>query len=277
MSAISLVVSDVDGTLVTTDKVLTARSCDAVRRLDAAGIAFSIVSSRPPFGLRMLVEPLRLRLPMGGYNGGALALPDLTIVEQRLLPPDVARQAIAILRAAGADIWAFAGDRWLVENPDGANIAREERTILVPPTIIRHLDDHLDDAIAKLVGVSDDFDRLTAGEAAMRRMLGAKATIARSQRYYLDITPAGTDKGAAVAALARRLDIPTEEIATIGDMENDVAMFRRSGLGIAMGNASDAVRREAGAVTLSNDDDGFAAAVERLILPRARGNFARAT
>jgi hypothetical protein len=277
VSAISLVVSDVDGTLVTTDKVLTARSCDAVRRLDAAGIAFSIVSSRPPFGLRMLVEPLRLRLPMGGYNGGALALPDLTIVEQRLLPPDVARQAIAILRAAGADIWAFAGDRWLVENPDGANIAREERTILVPPTIIRHLDDHLDDAIAKLVGVSDDFDRLTAGEAAMRRMLGAKATIARSQRYYLDITPAGTDKGAAVAALARRLDIPTEEIATIGDMENDVAMFRRSGLGIAMGNASDAVRREAGAVTLSNDDDGFAAAVERLILPRARGNFARAT
>jgi len=70
MNKISLFISDVDGTLVTTDKVLTERSRDAVSRLDAAGIGFSLVSSRPPFGLRMLVEPLGLRLPMGAFNAG---------------------------------------------------------------------------------------------------------------------------------------------------------------------------------------------------------------
>jgi Cof subfamily protein (haloacid dehalogenase superfamily) len=273
MSRVSLVISDVDGTLVTTDKVLTERSRDAVSRLEAAGIAFSIVSSRPPFGLRMLVEPLRLRLPMGGYNGGVLVLPDLTVLEQLLLPPEAARQAIVVLRSFAVDIWAFAGDRWLVENPDGANVAREEQTIRVRPTIVERLDDHLD-AIAKLVGVSDDFERLTACEPAARRTLGASASIARSQPYYLDVTPAGTDKGVAVAGLARRLRIPAAEIATIGDMENDVAMFRKSGFSIAMGNASAEVKRLADAVTLSNDEDGFTAAVERLILPRARGGTA---
>jgi Cof subfamily protein (haloacid dehalogenase superfamily) len=268
VTSISLVISDVDGTLVTTEKVLTERSRDAVSRLAAQGIAFSIVSSRPPFGLRMLVEPLHLRLPMGAYNGGALVMPDLTVLEQRLLPPEAAREAMTVLRSLAVDIWAFAGDRWLVEEPDGAYIEREERTIRVRPTIVERLADHLD-AVAKIVGVSDDFERLTACELAARRTLGASASIARSQAYYLDVTAAGTNKGVAVAELARRLGIEAAAIATIGDMENDVAMFRKSGLSIAMGNASPEVKRLADTVTLSNEEDGFATAVERLILPRA--------
>ncbi|MGO8917034.1 MAG: Cof-type HAD-IIB family hydrolase [Stellaceae bacterium] len=269
MTGISLVISDVDGTLVTSDKVLTERSRVAVSRLGAAGIGFSIVSSRPPFGLRMLVEPLDLRLPMGAYNGGALVTPDLIVLEQRLLPPSAAREAITVLRSFAVDIWAFVGDRWLVENPRGAYVEREERTIHVRPTVVERLDRHLD-AVGKLVGVSDDFGRLAACETVARRTLGAGASIVRSQPYYLDITPAGTDKGIAVAGLARRLDVPAGAIVTIGDMENDVAMFRKSGFSVAMGNASPEVKRLADAVTLSNDEDGFAAAVEQLILPRNR-------
>jgi Cof subfamily protein (haloacid dehalogenase superfamily) len=275
MTSILLVISDVDGTLVTNDKVLTERSRAAVSRLGAAGIGFSIVSSRPPFGLRMLIEPLNLRLPMGAYNGGALVMPDLSVLEQRLLPSEMARKAMTLLRSFSVDIWAFAGERWLVEKADGAYVEREERTIRVRPTVVEHLEDHLD-AIGKVVGVSDHFERLTACEPAARQALGSKASIARSQAYYLDVTPAGTNKGVAVAALARRLDIPADAIATIGDMENDVAMFRKSGLSIAMGNASAGVKHFADAVTLSNEEDGFAAAVERLILPRAPGNAAAA-
>ncbi len=268
MSKISLVISDVDGTLVTSEKVLTARTREAVARIGAAGIGFSIVSSRPPFGLRMLAEPLALRLPMGAYNGGALVTPDATVLEQRLLPRDTAREAIAVLRSLAVGIWVFAGDQWLVEDEHGAYIEHEVRTIGVRPTVIERLEDHLD-AVAKAVGVSDDFARLAACEARIRSALGSRASIVRSQRYYLDITPAGTNKGVAVDALARRLGIPSAGIATIGDMENDVAMFRKSGFSIAMGNASPEVKSLADAVTLSNDEDGFAAAVEHLILPRS--------
>lgn len=269
MICISLVISDVDGTLVTSDKVLTDRSRAAVSQLGAAGVGFSIVSSRPPFGLRMLVEPLNLRLPMGAYNGGALVMPDLTVLEQRLLPPETARKALTVLRSFSVDVWAFASDCWLVEKPGGTYVEREELSIWTRPTIVKHLDDHVN-AVGKIVGVSDDFERLIACEPVARHTFGASASIVRSQPYYLDVTPVGTDKGTAVAGLAHRLGIPAACIATIGDMENDVAMFRKSGLSIAMGNAGPEVKRLADAVTLSNDEDGFSAAVERLILPRAR-------
>jgi Cof subfamily protein (haloacid dehalogenase superfamily) len=270
MSRISLVVSDVDGTLVTTEKILTERSRAAVSRLDAAGIGFTLVSSRPPFGLRMLLKPLALRLPMGAYNGGALVAPDLAILEHRLLQPAAARDALAVFRAAAVATWVFSGDGWLVEDAGGADVEREIRTVQVRPTVVERLDGHLD-AVAKMVGVSDDFARLTECTPLLGRTLAGQASIARSQPYYLDVTPAGTDKGLAVAELAARLGIATAEIATIGDMENDVPMFGMTGFSIAMGNATPDVKRLADAATLANDEDGFAAAVERFILPRARG------
>jgi len=269
MSKVSLVVSDVDGTLVTNDKVLTAPSRAAVARLGAAGIGFSIVSSRPPFGLRMLVEPLALRLPMGAYNGGTLVNPDESVIEQRLLPHATAQMALAVFRACGVHVWLFAGARWMTDATDGPYIGKEVQAIRTEPTPVTRLEDHLD-GVAKMVGVSDDFARLTACEPLAREALAGSATVARSQAYYLDVTPAGTDKGVAVEAIARRLGIVPAEIVTIGDMENDVAMFRRSGFSIAMGNADAAVRRAADAATLTNEENGFAAAVERMILPRAR-------
>lgn len=269
MRRISLVISDVDGTLVTSEKLLTERSRAAVSQLGAAGIDFSIVSSRPPFGLRMLVEPLALRLPIGAFNGGALVMPDLSVIKQRLLPPETARAATAVLRSFALDIWLFTGERWLVGAAKGAYVAKEVRTIEVEPTVVAQIEEHLD-AVAKIVGVSNDFARLAACEWAAKEALGNRAAIVRSQPYYLDVTPAGTDKGVAVAAIAQRLGIPQAEIVAIGDMENDIAMFRNSGFSIAMGNASIEVKRVADTATASNDEDGFAAAVEAVILPRAR-------
>jgi hydroxymethylpyrimidine pyrophosphatase-like HAD family hydrolase len=91
----------------------------------------------------------------------------------------------------------------------------------------------------------------------------------RSQDYYLDVTPPGHDKGTFVTALAKRLGVPLDAVATIGDMHNDVAMFKVSGLSIAMGNASDEVKRFANRITTSNEDDGFANAMEQILKENA--------
>ena len=90
--------------------------------------------------------------------------------------------------------------------------------------------------------------------------------MARSQAYYCDVIPPGIDKGRLIALLGQRLGIPREEILVLGDMENDLEMFRMAGFAVAMGNAADTVKRAAQAVTLSNDEDGFAAAIERYVL-----------
>lgn len=268
MSGVALVISDVDGTLVGSDKRLTERTRAAVAALRRRGIGFTLVSSRPPFGMRMLVEPLNLTLPFAAFNGGVITEPDLTPLEEHLIGAEAARAAIELFAAAGVDTWLFTVDSWLARDPNGAYVERERRTVLTEPEIVAGFAPYLDKA-AKIVGVSADFERLAALEGKARERLSGRATVVRSQLYYLDVTPHGTNKGTAVAGLCRRLGVPPERLVTLGDMENDVPMFRAAGFSIAMGNASDAVKQAARAVTLTNDQDGFADAVERLILPRA--------
>jgi Cof subfamily protein (haloacid dehalogenase superfamily) len=265
MPKIKLVVSDVDGTLVTGNKRLTEAALGAVRRLREAGIAFTVTSSRPPVGLRMLVEPLELTLPMGAFNGGSLVEPGGRVIEERLIAPNVARDAAVALAAADVGVWVFAGDHWLVLNGGGDYVDRERRTLQAEPLVVDAFGESLARA-SKIVGVSRDFDRLATCETALRAVLRQGASVARSQPYYLDVTPPGVDKGTMVDAMGRLMGLGPEAIATIGDMENDVPMFARSGLAIAMGNAGLAVKARAHAVTTSNEEDGFAYAMEHLVL-----------
>jgi Cof subfamily protein (haloacid dehalogenase superfamily) len=269
----SAVISDVDGTLVTDDKVLTAGAQAAVAELRASGIIFSIISSRPPRGLRMLVEPLGITTPVSGFNGGVIATPDLAVVNQHLLLPQVARHTVDRLSARGIQVWVFSGQDWLVRDPDGPYVPLEEHTIGFRPTIVEDFGSALE-AAAKIVGVSKNFDVLEQCEHNVRAALGDSAFVVRSQLYYLDITHPLANKGAALSEIAKLVGIPLAEIAVIGDGGNDVAMFERAGLSVAMGNASPQVQRKADFVTDSNSDDGFAKAIERFVLGRG-GSHAR--
>jgi Cof subfamily protein (haloacid dehalogenase superfamily) len=265
MSRFSLVISDVDGTLVTHDKVLTPRAIAAVERLHAAGIGFSICSSRPPFGLRMLIEPLQLRLPFGGYNAGAIVEPDLSVVEQQLMPPEAAREAAAMFRRHGIDCWLFVGNEWLIVNPEGDHVGRETRTVQQPPTIVPEFTERHFAAVGKIVGPSEDHDLVARVTDLLQTALAGRANAARSQPYYCDVIPPGIDKGRLVALLSERLGVPRSDILVLGDMENDLEMFRQAGFAVAMGNATDEVKRAAQGTTSSNDEDGFAAAIARYV------------
>jgi Cof subfamily protein (haloacid dehalogenase superfamily) len=262
---VSLVLADVDGTLVTEQKVLTERAQRAVRALHAADIRFAITSGRPPRGMAMLFDALALDTPIAGFNGGLFVTPDLTILAQKTVPGDVARQAINLIRQHGLDAWVYRGNDWLIAKADAPHVAREAWTVKFSPTVVANVDDHLDQ-IAKIVGVSDDLEMVKRCEADAQAAFAGRATAARSQPYYLDITSKDANKGAVVEYLSRHLSLPAEEIATIGDQPNDVLMFRRSGFSIAMGNASDEVKKQADATTDSYNDEGFAKAMERFIL-----------
>jgi Cof subfamily protein (haloacid dehalogenase superfamily) len=262
---IRLLVSDVDGTLVTSDKSLTDRTCAAVKRLRDGGIAFAITSSRPPRGMRMLVEQLRITTPIAAYNGGLFARPDMSVIDQLPLSAAAAEAVIRSLEVHGLSVWVYRGCDWLVRDPHGPHVAREERAVQFSPTVVRDFDDSLRDAV-KIVGVSDDLDAVARCEADVRAAVGDRVSASRSQPYYLDVTHPRANKGNVVKRLAEILAIPTTDIATIGDSANDVLMFALSGLSIAMGNANLDVQRCARRVTASNEEEGFAHAVENYIL-----------
>ena len=264
---IALFLADVDGTLVTKDKVLTERAQKSVRAMEAKGIRFAITSGRPPKGMKMLFQPLQITTPIAGFNGGLFVRSDLGIIESHTLDPAAAKRTVELIEQEGLDVWVYSGDDWLLRDIDAPHREREEHTVQFPPKVVKAFtDEHLKTAV-KIVGVGDDLDKVAGCERKVQAALGKAASAARSQPYYLDVTHPDANKGGVVAYLSRTLGIDSGHIATIGDQPNDVLMFKPSGFSIAMGNSSEAVQGEADAVTDSYDDEGFAKAVERFILP----------
>ncbi len=269
-SGIRLLVSDVDGTLVTSEKILIPRVIDAAHDLRHAGIRLALTSGRPPRGMAMLIEPLQIDSVIAGFNGGIYARPDLSIIETRTLPVHVARQACRLLEQAQLDVWLYDDADWYVRNERAPHVAHESNTVQFTATVVPRFDDGHFANVVKLVGVSDDHDAIEAGEALVRRELGDAVSATQSQPYYLDVTHPDANKGSVIRTLSRDLNIPLENIAAIGDGANDALMFKDIGLSIAMGNASDAVKAQAACVTSSNNEDGFAEAVRRFILDKDR-------
>jgi Cof subfamily protein (haloacid dehalogenase superfamily) len=265
---IAAVLADVDGTLVTKTKALTPRAIDAIERLHERGVIFAITSGRPPRGMRMLVHPLEMRGPMAAFNGGIIVQPDMTIVDERAIPDDVTPAVVDMIHAYGLSAWIYRAAEWYVTDPGTRRAAHEARTVQFDPTVVPGYDGLLD-RVVKIVGTSEDHDQVARCEAAMQQQFGEHASAARSQPYYLDVTHPMANKGVVIERMSDFYQIPLEQIATLGDQANDVLVFQRSGLSIAMGNASEEVQRQATHVTASNEEEGFARAVEEFILPRA--------
>src|SRR5467141_4687738 len=263
---IRMVIADVDGTLVTQEKVLTKRAAEAVLRLHDAGIEFSVTSGRPPRGMAMLIDPLKLTQPLAAFNGGVLIKPDLsTIVDQKFLPAGVPEKVIEAIENHGLDVWVYTDTEWFVRDRNAAHVAREQWTVKFPPTVVKTFAGLLG-RVAKIVGVSDDLDRVAQCEKDVQRAGGSHISAARSQPYYLDVTHPQANKGEVVLSISRLLNIPAAEIATIGDMQNTVMMFKKSGVSIAMGNASPEVQAAATYVTSTNEEEGFANAMDKFVL-----------
>ena len=265
---IRMVIADVDGTLVTQEKVLTKRAAEAVLHLQQAGIQFSVTSGRPPRGMAMLIDPLKLTQPLAAFNGGVLIDPDLTtVVDQKYLPAGVPDKVIEAIEKHGLDVWVYTDTGWFVRDPNAAHVAREQWTVKFPPTVVKTFAG-LFARVAKIVGVSDDYDRVAKCETDVQQAGGEHISAARSQPYYLDVTHPQANKGGVVLAMSKLLNIRAAEIATIGDMPNDVLMFQKSGTSIAMGNASPEVQASATYVTSTNEDEGFAKAIAEFVLNR---------
>jgi Cof subfamily protein (haloacid dehalogenase superfamily) len=263
---IRLLLADVDGTLVTPEKELTDAAITAVRELEEAGILFALTSGRPPRGMAMLIEPLDVRTPIAAFNGGVIVDPDMAVLEQRTIPTELVAPTTELLASFALDVWIYQGASWFVRDPKAPHVDREAATVQFPPTVCADYEG-LREEIAKIVGVSDDHDAVARAAQAARERFGDHVSAAQSQPYYVDVTHPRANKGSVVDYLSAHYDIPTEAIATIGDMPNDMLMFARSGLSIAMGNADREVQRAARRVTAPNDRDGFAQAVRQFVLP----------
>ena len=262
---IRLVLADVDGTLVTQEKLLTAMTKEAVSKLMDRGIAFAITSGRPPRGMQTVIKDTNLSTVVAGFNGGVYTTPRLDPIVMRDLPRDAAARSIELIEEYNLVAWLYTDTVWYVQDSKGPHVDRESRTVGFGPEVTSDYSVYVGQA-AKIVGVSDDLNAVAACEKKVQQELGHHVSAARSQPYYLDVTHPAANKGSVVDFLSAVYLIPNSSIATLGDMPNDVLMFNKSGMSIAMGNASKEVQAQANFVTDSNEEEGFAKAIERFVL-----------
>ncbi len=265
--AIKLVVSDVDGTMVTTDKVLTPATIDAAHQLRQAGIHLALVSSRPPRGMAFLTMDLGLTGPLGGFNGGLILSPEGSVIEELFVPEAAVRTSLAMFERRGVSAWLFADNQWIIKDLAGDYVHKERHTVRFEPTVVEDFEPFLA-RCGKVVAASARFDALAECETELQGLLGHTANAHRSQQYYLDVTNPAADKGTAANAFAKWYGLDVSEICAIGDQQNDVPMFRVAGHSIAMGNAPPAVAAQAKHRTASNEQDGWAAAIHQFVLPQ---------
>ena len=269
--AIKLVLADVDGTLVDSQKRITARAQGAIRNLRAAGIGFAITSGRPPRGMKMVSDAVAVTAPIASFNGGTLVRPDdFEIIESLTLPREVAEKVIARIGAQGLDVWVYAGLEWYLRDPQAPHREKEEHTVQFAPTVVADFSAALAEGVAKIVGVSDDLALVERVEKLIQNEFASgsapSVSAARSQPYYLDVTHPRANKGNVVEMLVATQGIPADAICTMGDMPNDVLMFVKSGFAIAMGQSSAEVQAAADRVSTGLDDEGFARGIEDFVL-----------
>src|SRR5438445_11373568 len=165
---VKLLLADVDGTLLTHEKVLTTRARAAVAQLGVAGVQFAITSGRPPRGMQMLIEPLALTTPIAAFNGGIFVRPDLSVLEQRVLQTEIVEPVMEIMKGHNLDVWIYRGTDWFVRQRHGPHVDREEWTVKFPPTVVPDFAGLTND-VAKIVGVSDELEAVQSCELAVQK------------------------------------------------------------------------------------------------------------
>lgn len=264
---IRMVVSDMDGTLLTSDKTIAPSTLAMVEVLKERGIPLCLASARPPGAMTRYIQQLGLSGQCAGFNGGIIFMPDGSISVNRVLSPEVASVVHDMLHVHEIETWFLRESYWIVKDAHSAFVQHEHAITGLTPHQVPDLRKELS-GIGKVMGVSANTSMLQDVETELAAMLRGEASVRRSSDILLDITPAMANKGEALREMAATLGIAPHEVACLGDAHNDIPMFATAGMSIAMGQAEDDVRASAQVLTDTNDRDGWAKAVERYILPR---------
>lgn len=261
--SIALVISDIDGTLITSNHEVTDATKAAAAKLYRRGIELALASSRPPRSIVPLADALKLRGPFAAFNGALIVRGDGDVLARSVIPPATIARVKAVADSLGLSVWLYDEKDWWAPWRD-AFVDREEHTAGFSPRIDGY-DERITREANKLTVVGKP-ERVAQAEERVLSELTSEVSASRSKPRFLDVTAYGIHKGTVVVRLAKLLDIPTERVAVIGDGPNDVEMFKQAGLSIAMGQAVDEVREAADYVTTSNDDEGWGNAIEKHVL-----------
>lgn len=269
-----LLVLDVDGTLLNDEREISKRTLAALLKVQQMGVRIVLASGRPTYGLM----PLAKTLELGNYGGFVLSYNGCQIIKaqngeilfERRINPEMLPYLKKKARKNGFAIFTYHDDTLITDSPDNEYIKNE--ALLNNLKIIREdeFSTAIDFAPCKCMLVSDKEKALIGLEQHWEKRLAGTLDAFRSEPYFLEVVPCGVNKANTLGALLEHLGVTREEVIAVGDGVCDVTMLQLAGMGVAMGHSQDSVKVCADYVTASNEEDGVALAVEKLILAEVR-------
>ena len=262
-SSIALVISDIDGTLITSNHEVTEATKAAAAKLYERSIELSLASSRPPRSITPLADALKLQGPFAAFNGALVVKRNGEVLARSIISAATIASVNRIADQFGLAVWLYDEVDWWAPWRD-AFVDREEHTSGFSARIDGY-DQRVRSEANKLTVVGKP-ELVAPAEQLILTELGSQVSASKSKPRFLDVTAYGIHKGTVVVRLADLLKIPTNSVAVIGDGPNDVEMFNQAGISIAMGQGVDEVKEAATYLTTSNDDEGWARGIEQYVL-----------
>lgn len=265
-----LLVLDVDGTLLNSEHQISKRTVMTLRKVQQMGVQVVLSSGRPTYGILPLAKILDLA-SYGGYiipyNGSQIIdMRDGRVLFEKRITPDMVPYVERKADQYGFDLMTYAEDVVVTNNGQNDHVINEAAINGMKLSAVEDLSISIDFNPSKLVLVSDDPASIDELEQRWEKRLSGTLDVMRSEDFYLEVVPSGVSKANTLGVLLEMLGVKTEEVIAMGDGVSDVGMIQQAALGIAMGNARDSVKRCADRVTLSNDEDGVAVALEKIFL-----------
>ena len=256
---------DLDGTLTNHEKVVTPKTREALLQAAANGAVIILASGRPTYGIEPVAECLELNQRGGyilSYNGGNIvnAKTGEKLFSQ-YLPDEVIPELYAYAKENGHALLGYAGNEIITEMPDDQYVKEESRINKMNIRKVENLFEALEPHPTKLLMTGDPTLMLKAEEELVEK-LGDRMDIFRSAPFFLELVPKGIDKAKSLTRLLTKINLTPADMIAFGDGYNDLSMLKLAGMGVAMKNAAPEVRAEADYVTLSNEEDGVAVALE---------------
>ena len=256
---------DLDGTLTNHEKVVTPKTREALLQAASEGAVIILASGRPTYGIEPVAECLELQKRGGyilSYNGGNIvnAKTGEKLFSQ-FLPDEVIPELYAYAKEHGHALLGYAGNEIITEMPDDQYVKEESRINKMNIRKVDNLFEFLEPHPTKLLMTGDPTLMLKAEEELVEK-LGDRMDIFRSAPFFLELVPKGIDKAKSLTRLLTKINLTPADMIAFGDGYNDLSMLKLAGMGVAMENAAPEVRAEADYVTLSNEEDGVAAALE---------------
>ncbi len=272
MSMIHMICSDVDGTVLNDQHQATQRTCSAVQSALQAGIPFVLTSGRIEGSLRAVQQQIGITGPLVCLNGTHVVDTDGSLIFERTVDPKLVRKILPVADTLGLNTFLFKGNNWFSRTTD--DWTEYETRVSYVGGIQQDFDQLLDQWEAgqtgpnKILCMSRDTNLVSSAITKLQEAAGPDIIVSQSSPRYIEIYGADVDKGVGIRHLAKHMGMDVSNVMAIGDYFNDIPMFNTAGTAVLMANAPQQLHHMATWMTASNNEDGVAQAIERVLQER---------